>query len=147
MNAIGAAVAAEALSWVDTPARWNQSQKGQGCDCKGLVQGVARELERPEAASFYGLFVHYRGDRQVPDALLRQGLGELFDRVEGPLQDGDILLLKLRGRAQHLAIVTGGGTRAVHADAWTSGRVRERRLEALLGKCPLHSAYRWRNGD
>jgi cell wall-associated NlpC family hydrolase len=142
----GAAIAAEALTWVDTPARWNQSQKGHGCDCKGLVQGVAREVGRPEAQSFYGLFIHYRGDRPVPVALLRQGLAELFDKVDGTLEDGDILLLRMRGKAQHLAIVTGGGARAVHADAWGSGRVRERRLGALLQVCPLHSAWRWRNG-
>lgn len=147
MPEIGAAIAAEALTWLGTPARWNQSQKGLGCDCKGLVQGVARELGRPEAASFYGLFVHYRGDRPVPVTLLRQGLAELFDRVDGALQDGDILLLKMRGKAQHLAIVTGGGAKAVHADAANGGRVRERRLEALLKVCPMASAWRWRGGD
>lgn len=151
---IGAQVAAEALAWVDTPVRWNQSQKGVGCDCKGLVQGVARELGRPEAQSFHGLFVAYRRDRPVPVKLLKQGLAELLDRVEcrpedylSHARDGDVLLIEVGGRPQHLAIVAEGATRAVHADGWGAERVKSRNLEALLRARKLNSAWRWRSGD
>jgi hypothetical protein len=49
--------------------------KGVGCDCKGLVQGVARELGFPEAESFYATFASYRPDRPVPSRLLIEGMG------------------------------------------------------------------------
>jgi cell wall-associated NlpC family hydrolase len=42
---VGELVAAEALTWIGTPFVWGQSVKERGCDCKGLIAGVARELE------------------------------------------------------------------------------------------------------
>lgn len=143
----GVAIAAEALAWVGTPSIWSQSQKGVGCDCKGLVAGVARHCGRPEAASVHATFSGYRPDRPVPSARLRAGLAELFDPVDldaGPLIDGDILLLALSAQPQpsHLAIVAGD--RAVHS--WTI-RVRTTPLAALFKVNRLHSAWRWRDGD
>jgi cell wall-associated NlpC family hydrolase len=147
-RSFGARVAAEAQTWAGTPFVWGQSQKGQGCDCKGLVAGVARNLGRAEEATFYGQFSAYRPDRPVPSALLKEGLVALFNRVDGDLQDGDVLLLEVRrGRtwaAQHLAIVTCGATRAVHAQIAPNDRVKETSLRALLKLCRLNSAWRWR---
>lgn len=40
-----AAVIAEALEWVETPFHWHQSLKGVGCDCRGLIIGVAHALQ------------------------------------------------------------------------------------------------------
>lgn len=139
----GELIALEARQWINTPVIWGQTQKGRGCDCKGLVAGVFRELGRPEAESIYGLDCSYRPDRPVPTRLLKQGLEELFAKQPrgAVLEDGMILLLRVRGRAQHLAIVTDGGTRAVHADGWGSKRVRDRRLEALLSMFPLDAAF------
>lgn len=146
--AIGAAVAAEALAWINTPTVWNQSTKGRGTDCKGLLAGVARELELEEASSIYALEVSYREGRPVPVTRLKQGLRELFDvhPAGEPLRDGTVLLLKVGKplRAQHLAIVVEGGTRAVHADGWTSKKVKSRDLALLLRACPLDSAFTWR---
>lgn len=146
-RAIGARVAREAQRWAGTPFVWGQSQKHVGCDCKGLVSGVARALDRPEADSFHGRFVAYRPDRPVPSRLLKEGLADLFDRVAdvSGLSDGDVLLLEVSGAAQHLAIVTCGGTRAVHAQIAPNDRVKETSLRALLQVCPLNSAWRWRD--
>lgn len=144
---IGALAAAEAKSHIGTPFVWQQSAKGVGCDCKGLLVSVARELGRPEAAGLYALMATYRPDRPVPAALLAKGLAATFDRVDltaDALRDGDVLLLRLNGQAQHLAIVTAGGDRAVHAQIAPNDRVKEASLPALLKLCPLHSAWRWR---
>jgi cell wall-associated NlpC family hydrolase len=141
MSRLGDSIAAEALQWVETPFKWGQAVKGEGCDCKGLIQGVARELDRPEADSFYATFSEYRVDRPVPSALLLEGFGKLFDRAV-KIMPGDVLLLKHGGKPGHMAIAVDGD-RAVHAIPGTSARVRSRDLSVLLHKFPLHSVWRF----
>lgn len=141
----GERVAAEAREWIGTPFVWGQSRKGRGCDCKGLVQGVARELGFPEAETFHATFASYRPDKPVPSALLVEGMAATFDRVKVQ-QDGDVLLLNVQGKPQHLAICTGD--RAIHAQgAGDKAWVKETRLAALLKVNPLHSVWRWRDVD
>lgn len=142
----GDLVAAEAQAWVDTPVVDNQAVKGQGADCKGLVRGVAAALGRPEADSLHGRAI-YRADRRVPVQQLRDGLADTFDKVDlatDAIRDGDVLLIEVDGRPQHLAIATCNATRAVHADGWMARRVRERDLAALLRMYRLNSAWRWK---
>lgn len=145
----GDLVAAEARGWIRTPFRWQASQKRVGCDCKGLLWGVARELGFPEAESLYAQVADYSQDRPVPSALLKEGFASIFDPVED-LRPGDILLLKIGWpvprAAGHIAIVGEDVSRAIHAKgdgdkAW----VKETRLAALLKMCPLDSAWRWRD--
>jgi cell wall-associated NlpC family hydrolase len=138
----GDEVAAEARDWIDTPFKWGQSAKGQGCDCKGLIAGVARELGRPEADSVYAMFANYRVDRPVPAKLLLEGFSTLFDQVEA-MEAGDVLLLKHGGHAAHMAIYVGND-RAVHAYPSIRSSVRERDLAVLFHKHPLHSIWRWK---
>jgi cell wall-associated NlpC family hydrolase len=139
----GALVAKEAREWLRTPFHWQASQKGVGCDCKGLVWGVARELGFPEAETFYATVADY--PRAVPTALLKEGMAAVFDRAED-IQVGDVLLLRVRGKAQHLAIASGDG-RAIHAQIAPNDWVKETSLRALLKVCPLDSVWRWRDGD
>jgi hypothetical protein len=125
---------------------------------------VARELGLPEADSVYGLHASHRPDRPVPTGLLKQGLAALFDPVDpSDLMAGDVLLIDLNGRTQHLAIVTGTecprgqaceragkGTpcgSAVHAQISPADRVKETRLHALLKEHRLNSAWRWRTTE
>lgn len=135
----GEQVVAEARSWIDTAFAWGQAAKGVGCDCKGLVWGVARELGRVEADSEFAQFVGYRdrGDARH----LQRGLAALFDRVAEMLP-GDVLLIIVAGKPQHIAIFAGNG-RIIHT-ARGLARVRE----TPLGKSRLvHSIWRWRDGD
>jgi cell wall-associated NlpC family hydrolase len=137
-------IAAEAATWKGTPFRWGQSVKGVGCDGKGLVQGVARELGFPEAETFYAKVSHYRDDRPVPYALLKEGMAAVFDRAD-TIQPGDVLLLKEMGKAQHLAIAISE-TRLVHARGKGDKEwVAENRIASLLKLCPLDSVWRWRD--
>lgn len=136
-------VVAEARTWVGTPFHWQASQKGVGCDCKGLPWGVARELGFPEADTFYAQFATYGKDKPVPVALLKEGMAAVFDRVE-TAEPGDVLLLVWNGKPQHLAICTGD--RAIHASIGGKSQVKETRLAVLLKKCRLHSVWRWRDG-
>jgi cell wall-associated NlpC family hydrolase len=144
---VGERVAAEARDWVGTPFVWNQSVKRNdaapgGCDCKGLVAGVARELGRPEAASVYATFAQHRADRPVDAAFLVEGMAALFDRADS-IEPGDVLLLKHDGQPRHMAIAVGGG-RVIHALPGTTSSVRERPLDVVTHRFPLHSIWRWR---
>jgi cell wall-associated NlpC family hydrolase len=139
----GALVAAEARQWIGTRFVWGQSQKGVGCDCKGLVQGVARELGFSEAQGFYANFASYRPDKPVPANLLREGMAAVFDRAED-IAPGDVLLLRWAGKAGHLAVVTDR-RKAVHAQIAPTERVKEASLRSLLKLFPLDSIWRWRD--
>jgi cell wall-associated NlpC family hydrolase len=160
MSAAGEQIAAIARGWIGTPFVWGQAQKHRGCDCKGLVAGVAREAGRPEADSVYGALTTYRPDRPVPVDLLKEGLRALFAEVPpgSPYEAGDVLLLVHHGRAQHLAIVSSGTCGegacsrsssspcgyAIHAQLKPKPIVKETRLHALLGQCRVESAWRWK---
>lgn len=143
----GELVAAEARAWIGTPFRWQASQKGVGCDCKGLVWGVARELGYPEADSLYAHVADYAPERPVPTSLLKEGLAAVFDPVSD-MRAGDVLLLRIRqgAPAGHLAIVASVDT-AIHAQIGSKDWVKETKLRALLALCPLVSIWRWRDGD
>lgn len=142
--------AKEALSWVGSKFHEQASLKGVGTDCKGLVWGVARELEFPEAQSFYASFVQYDLKRKggIPHDLFREGMAALFDSADEP-QPGDVLLLSYRGSPCHLGIVSreiNGELRVVHAQIVPNDRVKETRMTALLSKFELDSVWRWRDG-
>lgn len=143
MTSRGELVAAEARTWVGTRFVWQASQKGQGCDCKGLIHGVARELGFPEAEAFHANVADYRQDRPVPVALLKKGMAAVFDRAKD-IEPGDVLLLNHRNRPEHLAIALGEG-KAVHAQIAPKDWVKETSLRALLKACPLDSVWRWRD--
>jgi cell wall-associated NlpC family hydrolase len=140
----GEMVAAEARTWIATPFHWQASQKGVGCDCKGLLWGVARELGFPEAGSLYAKVADYSPTRPVPSALLKEGFAAIFDPVED-MRVGDVLLLKVGGKAAHIAIVSDEG-KAIHAQIGPKNWVKETSLPALLKLCPLDSVWRWRDG-
>jgi cell wall-associated NlpC family hydrolase len=141
---IGERIAAEALEWRGTPFAWGQSKKGIGCDCKGLVAGVFREIGLPEADSVYATFGGYRVDRAVPSALLLEGMGELFDQVAADaMEPGDLIVGKHGGKPSHLAICTGART-AVHTQIASKAYVKETDLRVLFHFYPLHSVWRRR---
>lgn len=141
---LGAEVARAAEEWIGTPVRWQGRIKQVGCDCKGLVAGIAEELGLDEAQSFEALTGDY--GKVVDPLRLRAGLRRLFDPVPvSELAAGDVLLIKLGGKAQHLAIhapragVTG--VRVIEA----LGRVERPRVS--LYRRQLHeidSAWRWK---
>jgi NlpC/P60 family putative phage cell wall peptidase len=140
----GGLVAAQARLWLGTPFVWQASQRGVGCDCKGLLWGVARELGFPEAESLYARVADYSPTRPVPSALLKEGFAAIFDPVS-EMQPGDILLLKRGGCVAHIAIVSSDDS-AIHAQIDSKAWVKETKLRALLKVWQLDSVWRWRDG-
>ncbi len=129
----------EARAWIGTPFVWQASAKGRGCDCKGLVVGVARELGLPEAASLYAQMARYR---DVDVRLLRAGLDATLIATRKP-ERGDVLLLTVGGKPQHLAIMTEPG-RMVH----TYGKGPSCVVEVPMGRvwaAAIAGAWTWSN--
>jgi NlpC/P60 family putative phage cell wall peptidase len=133
--------AAEAArEWWRTPFRWEASLKGKGCDCRGLISGIARDLGRPEAEAIEANVVGYAG--KVNEAALLEGLDRVFERRTGDMQIGDVLALRLGRKAQHLAIVTGEG-RMTHAYYGDPGLVCEVPIGKFWGR-RIVGAWAWR---
>lgn len=142
MSVIGPTVAAEAETWLGTPFRWQASVRGRGCDCKGLIAGVARQCGRPEAVSVEALAGDY-GFRVDP-LRLRRGLARLFDRAQGEPEPGDVLLLKVHGTAQHLAIHAPQPGRPMRAiQALHTGPMQV--VAIGTPRDMIDSVWRWRN--
>lgn len=135
----GEHIAATAETWLGVPFKW-QGQVRAGCDCKGLVAGVAAECERPEAQSLHALCADY--GLKVDSNRLLKGMAELFDRAND-IQAGDVLVLKVAGKPQHLAIAApqeGKPTRAIQAIHTGPLCV----VAARVPKDMIHSIWRWR---
>lgn len=125
-------IVAEALSWCGTPHVWQASKKGVGCDCKGLVAGVARHLDMPEGRSASALARSY--DRVNP-LVLKRGLMETLIRTKDPLP-GDVILMVIAGKAQHLGIIVSD-SEMVHTYGAGPGCV----TRAFIGKSRLIDSY------
>jgi cell wall-associated NlpC family hydrolase len=102
----GQMVVAEAKTWIDTPWHRNQSCKGVGADCIGVVAGVALAL---------GLPVQYRSNySQMPDGSLKRELAAQCAKLED-YEIGAVLLMAFTFEPHHVGIYTGDGI--VHAYA------------------------------
>lgn len=108
-----AQICAEALTWERTPVVIKQATKGRGCDCKGLIFGIARELGLPEARLPPAARADYR---RADPAQLIMGLEEVLIRIAGPPRPGDVLAMPMRPgeRPQHLGILVAEG-KLLHA--------------------------------
>lgn len=98
-----AAVVAEARGWIGTRFHRQASVRGVGCDCIGLVVGVAR------AFGFVGADVfatpEFRGYGSVPDpAKLIEAADRYLDPVE-QAQPGDVLVFRIEDEPAHFGLL------------------------------------------
>lgn len=137
-------IADKAHEWIGTPFHWGAAVKGVGCDCKGLIAGVAAECGREEAKSVEALACDYGAGKFTPQRL-RSGLQRLFDKVS-EAQPGDVLLMTLKGVPQHLAIcVEAEGGKPVRMVHTYPGRGV---VKAKVGSMHrIDSIWRWRVSD
>ncbi len=96
-------IIAEALSWEGTRFHHQEATKGAGCDCKGLVYGVARS---------YGLdvLVGYEDVKDYERSINGKRMKQLLDQYMIPkpkrdAQPGDVLWLSFLMFPQHLGIL------------------------------------------
>lgn len=129
-------IVAVTLSWDGVPFHW-QGNIRAGCDCLGFIVGVTRELGLPEAESRFARMADYQ---TVDRAVLREGLEALFDQTDAP-QPGDLLLIKIAKKPQHLAIVISDRKMMHCIGTGTKPRV----LQAYLPDARhIDSAWTWR---
>ncbi len=138
-------VAAEAMSWAGTPFAHQASLRGVGCDCGGLVRGVAVALGCIGQAEFDRAFAPFAGYPRQPNGTLQAICDTFMARV--PFADiGDAVLMNYAdiGEPHHLAFVVDYPADAalglVHALA-RPGRVVYHRFSAEF-RARVVQAYR-----
>lgn len=103
----------------------HQGRSELGVDCAGLlVYGMAAAGRTLKDADGYGRLPY----KDRLEGLLRENFG---DPINGPLAEGDIILLKMIGDPSHVGIVTnypGGGYAILHSYAQQK-RVVEHRMD------------------
>lgn len=109
------AVVRAARAWIGTPYVDQQSLRGAGCDCLGLVRGVWREVVGPEPT----VIPPYTRDwgETGPVEVMQEGALEWMVPVAlGEAGAGAVVLFRMRegAIAKHCGILTGEGT-MVHA--------------------------------
>lgn len=135
-----AEIIAEARDWIGTPYHPQQSRKRAGCDCKGLIVGVARELGLAEADTLAARTWNYRLDFS-PERLL-EGLAETLRRVEQGLP-GDVMAIEVDRPGfgpRHLAIMAEND-RLIHC--YGKGPLRQV-IQVPIGRSRrIHSYWTW----
>ena len=101
---------AAARGWLGTPFHHQASVRQVGCDCVGLIRGVAAELGMSQGTTEEA---RYQGYSRSPDSrLMLRGLVEslvpMKDGLEATLP-GDVLFFRIDDAPQHLAFRTEVG--------------------------------------
>lgn len=128
------AIVAEARRWIGTPYQHQAHARDIGCDCAGLVGGVALGLGLVAADWWETAFAPHAGYARQP---LGDGLVRVLDRfmlriAPAGLQAGDVAVMRFRRDPQHLGIVVPyahGGLALVHALSSGPRAVVEHRLD------------------
>ncbi|APE43810.1 peptidase [Sulfitobacter alexandrii] len=109
-----------ARSWIGTPYVHQQTVKGAGCDCLGLLRGVWREVlgAEPEAVPAYSMdWSEPQGEERLWQATARH----LRPKRPNTPAPGDVLLFRMRSGAvaKHLGIqaCVGESPSFIHAYA------------------------------
>lgn len=142
-------VLSEARSWIGTPYHHQQSIKGVGVDCVGLVRGVCANLGMcPNDMTQLEGATPYLGYSRSPDG---RKLAAAFEQFTTPIeiedaQPGDIFMLRWRTFPQHVGFFANyqhGGFSIIHALGMSDGRgrVTEHRLDERTMK-KITAAYR-----
>jgi NlpC/P60 family putative phage cell wall peptidase len=126
------AIVREARAWVGTPFHHQASLKGVGCDCIGLIAGVARAFGMREAMRWQtdSRFQGY-GTLPMPSKLLF-ACDEYMDQIAvAAALPGDVLLLKLRMMKQpmHFGILSDRLPRYIFHAYEPAGKVVENRID------------------
>jgi len=120
----------EARRWLGTRWRHQAAIRGVGCDCIGLIAGVALALGSADAAAFLDHPAYRNYGRQPDPRMLLSACAELLEPVD-EAQRGDVLLLRFTGEPQHFAFRSDPGY-MIHAYT-VARRVVENRIDNMWG--------------
>ena len=120
-----AAVVAAARGWLGTPFHHQGRLQGVGCDCVGLVVGVAESLGVPvqDQAGY---------SREPQGRALRDALDAQLVPIPAPVP-GCVVLMRIGREERHVGIVATAPTGALSIiHAWLqAGEVVEHHLDAV----------------
>ena len=96
-------VVIEARTWLGTPWHHHQKCKHYGCDCVGLLMGVADNtgVPRGEVANYYRT--------PVEDSLYQELKSRYSEIREEEIEPGDIVLFEINRLPRHVAIISYNG--------------------------------------
>ena len=120
-----------ARGWLGTPYVHQQSTRGVGCDCLGLLRGVWRETcgAEPEAVPAYSMdWSEPQGDEVLWAAALRH----LLPKDIAAPASGDVLLFRMRegSVAKHVGLQAEIGAAQSFIHAYSGHGVVESALSA-----------------
>jgi NlpC/P60 family putative phage cell wall peptidase len=140
------AIVAEARRWIDTPFAHQGALRGVGCDCIGLVIGVAASCGIKEAEAVRR-DRRYQGYGPTPNGDdLRSGCRDYADEIKvNEAREGDVLLFTFLREPMHVGIVSRADPLYVIHAYQPVGCVRENRIDQKWGRRIL-AAYRFRSG-
>lgn len=139
------AIVAEARTWIGTPWQHQQSCKGIGCDCIGLISGVGRELGFESAKAFRS-DPRFKGYGRTPDtAMIKAAIAEYLDPVD-EAQAGDVLFMNHeRQPIPHHFGIYAGNDYLIHAYA-QARKVTEHRIDDTW-RTRIVAAFKFREVD
>ncbi len=131
MSDFGTQAADIARQWVGTPYRHQQSCKGSGCDCLGLLRGVWRALygQEPEAVPAYS---QDWAEPSGEELLWRAAERHLLRKPLEQQAVGDVLLFRMRSGAvaKHLGVAGDVGNTPTFLHAYSGHGVLESPLSS-----------------
>ena len=134
----------QARTWLGTPYHHQARLKGVGCDCLGLVVGVAGELglTRSDGAPLIS-FDETDYSRQPDGARLTTMLQSVLDEIpKADAAPGDLALFTIEGNPQHVGLLTDyEGLGVIHSYA-PSRKVVEHRLDKKWQQ-RIIKVFRW----
>jgi NlpC/P60 family putative phage cell wall peptidase len=136
-------IVTEARSWMGTKFHHQASLKGVGCDCIGLVRGVARGVGFRDPFTT-GEAIQFAGYGRTPEPKrLLEACERFLQRIAiDAAIAGDILLLRFEREPQHFALLTSRHPdQMIHSHA-SVGRVTESGIDAKWWRRVLR-AYRF----
>ena len=115
-----------ARSWIGTPYVHQQSVRGAGCDCLGLLRGVWRDVlgAEPEAVPAYS---RDWSEPQREERLWQAAARHLVEKDREDEAAGDVLLFRMRDRsvAKHLGLQGNIGKEASFIHSYSGHGVVE----------------------
>jgi NlpC/P60 family putative phage cell wall peptidase len=124
-------VIAEARRWMGTPFQHQGRTRGLGCDCRGLVGGVAVALGLVPPTWWADFDQRFGGyPTQPPPGMMARACDAFMVPTDDP-QPGDVVIIAFASDPQHMGILADyahGGLSLIHAIAYGSAGVREHRL-------------------
>lgn len=136
------AIVAEARAWMGTPFAHQAHLRGIGCDCAGLVGGVAVALGLLPADWWERHFAFAGYARQPDGRTFLQACREYMTEIDpADAQAGDAVAMRFRRDPQHIGLLVPyahGGMAIVHALS-SVGRVTEHRLDERWLRLVTHA--------